>query len=217
MVDVHALARVLDIPKEDEATAVDDARGYFLYELIREHGLRRTLEIGFAYGKSGAYIMSATRSRHVAIDPWQASFDDRGLKNIEKLGLGAELVLHRDYSHAVLPALLKAGERFDFVFIDGDHKFDSIFVDFYYADLLLERGGFIVLDDTWMRSTSLVASFVASNRRDYRQHAAAAQNVAVFQKVGTDHRDWAHFREFYTTRTLMSFRYERWKLRRTRS
>ena len=111
-------------------------------------------------GPAGATSMdrtlAASASNQVAIDPFQAAFDDVGLQNIERLGLAANLEFYRDHSHAVLPRLLESRRRFDFAFIDGGHRFDEIFVDVYYADLLLARGGYLLLHDTWMRSTCLV-------------------------------------------------------------
>ena len=37
--------------------------------------------------------------------------------------------------------------QFHLIYIDGWHTFDYTLVDFFYADLLLETNGVIVLDD----------------------------------------------------------------------
>jgi len=142
------LESLLVLPAKQAVSAIRDAEARFLYRLVREQQLCRTLEVGFAYAKSGAYIMAASGSPHVAIDPFQSAFDDVGLQNIERLGLSSQLEFHRDYSHSVLPELLRAGRTFDLAFIDGGHRFDEIFVDVYYADLLLAQGGYLLLHDT---------------------------------------------------------------------
>ena len=36
---------------------------------------------------------------------------------------------------------------YDLVLVDGLHTFEQSMVDMYYADLLLRRGGFLLLDD----------------------------------------------------------------------
>lgn len=195
----------LDIPKENEITSVEDASGEFMYDLIRKNKIQHTLEIGFAYGKSAAYIMSASQSEHVAMDPFQDGFHNIGVQNIRKLGLEDRLTLHRDYSHVVLPQLLKEGKKFDFVFIDGDHKFDGIFIDFFYSDLLLNQGGYILFHDIWMRSTSLVESFIKNNRKDYGYIRTVGKNLSLFRKEGKDSREWMHFKEFYTLKSMMAF------------
>ena len=50
---------------------------------------------------------------------------------------GTFLDFRRDFSHNVLPQLAQEGRKFEFIFIDGDHKFDGILVDFYYAVVLV--------------------------------------------------------------------------------
>lgn len=200
------LSKLLEFPAKQAVSAVKDAEAAFLYRLVSEQKLERTLEIGFAYAKSGAHIMAASGSRHVAIDPFQAAFDDVGLKNIERLGLASNLEFYRDYSHAVLPRLLEKGRKFDFVFVDGGHRFDEIFVDFYFGDLLLDQGGYLLLHDTWMRSTRLVESFLERNRPDYLAVRTGLRNLTLFRKTGKDCRSWRHFREFYTLKSLLTYR-----------
>ncbi|MGF1559026.1 MAG: hypothetical protein ACFCUL_08055, partial [Flavobacteriaceae bacterium] len=53
--------------------------------------------------------------------------------------------------------------RIDFAFIDGGHKFDDIFIDFYYIDLLLNIEGYVLFHDSWMRSTQHVISWIKNN------------------------------------------------------
>jgi predicted O-methyltransferase YrrM len=200
------LEKILVFPAKQAVSAVKDAEARFMYQLVAEQKLRRTLEVGFAYAKSGAYIMAASASAHVAIDPFQAAFDDVGLQNIERLGLAGNLEFHREHSHAVLPELLKANRVFDFAFIDGGHRFDEIFVDVYYADLLLARGGYLLLHDTWMRSTCLVESYLRKNRSDYEAVRTGQRNLSLFRKNGEDGRSWRHFKEFYTLKSFVTHR-----------
>jgi hypothetical protein len=158
--------------------------------------------VGFAIGRSAAHILAATGKAHVAIDPFQRNYRDIGRHNMSALGLMDRLELLEEMSHAALPRLLDERRSFDFIFIDGCHRFDGIFVDFYYADLLLQQGGSIVFHDTWMRSTQLVVSFVRKNRCDYRVvEPPGLINMCVIQKVGSDARDGMHFAEFYTWRS----------------
>jgi len=200
----------LSIPPEDSASPIKSNEAEFIYHFLNEKNLSKTLECGFAYAKSASHIMAATRSRHVAIDPFQNKYQNLGKENIKALGLDHFLELHEDYSHHVLPKLVDSKEKFDFIFIDGDHKFDGIFVDFYYADLLLEKGGYILLHDTWMRSTQLVISFVRKNRRDYLYQKTPCRNLALFQKVSEDERNGMHYKEFFTLKATFSHRLISW-------
>lgn len=186
----------IKLPETIRASAVKFSEGEYLHELVRANGLRKTLETGFGLGVSAASIMTASRGRHVAIDPFQADYDNCGLQNLERLGLAASLEFYAEPSHSVLPRLLGLGRAFEFIFIDGDHKFDGQFVDFYFAASLIEEGGFIVLHDTWMRGTSYLVNYVRANRKDFEPVPQSLRNIAVFRKRGADRRGWMHFEGF---------------------
>jgi len=126
------------------------------------------------------------------------------LKNVENLNQADQLDFRKDYSHNVLPELLNESDRFEFVFIDGDHKLDGQMVDFYYADLLLEDSGYVLLHDTWMRSTRLLMAYIDSNRTNYKSIPTGLRNLALYQKLGADDRNGMHFKEFYTVRSILS-------------
>jgi len=46
----------LNVPKEDILTSITKQEAEFIYNFVKDKGLRRTLEVGFAYGYSTAYI-----------------------------------------------------------------------------------------------------------------------------------------------------------------
>jgi len=194
----------LVIPPEDQASPVKTVEAEYIYNFLREKGLKETLEVGLAYARSASHIIAATGSVHIVMDPFQEKYNNLGLRNIESLGFKDMLTFYNDYSHNVLPSLVKEKKQFDFIFIDGDHKFDGEFIDFYYADLLLRNEGYILMHDTWMRSTRLVSRFIKKNRKDYKYIKTHLRNFALFKKVGDDGRDGMHFREFYTVRSLLS-------------
>lgn len=186
----------LDIPDEDRLTSIREEEADVLAHLLKERGLRRTLEVGFAYGCSTAYIMDATGAPHVAIDPYQDAYGNRGLKNINALGLQGRFELRPQLSRVALPALAAEGRTFDFIFIDGGHKYDEVFLDWALCDPLLEQSGFVVFDDAWMDSVKHVAAFIRANRADYHEIDLGYWNLFAFQKLGTDTRNWDHFVEF---------------------
>lgn len=95
-------------------------------------------------------------------------------------------------SELILPRLAGDGLRRDFVFIDGSHLFDSVVVDFFYADRLLPVGGVIALHDTWMPSVRRAITFVSTNRA-YEQLPATNTNLAVLRKLAVDNREWDHY------------------------
>ncbi len=188
----------LEIPEHDRLTSIRKEEAEFIYEFLHDKKITQTLETGFAYGCSTAYIMSATQSPHVAVDPFQERYEHLGLKNIKKLGLDSHLQFIKLPSHIALPNLLQEGLKIDFGFIDGGHKFDDIFIDWFYIDLLLNQGGYVMFDDTWLHSTKTVAAFITRNREDYVAVSVPIDNIYLFQKTGEDRRDWSHFKDFET-------------------
>ena len=144
----------LHLPQEERHVSVSRAEGKFMHQWIREHQLHATLEVGLGYGTSAACIMSAHSGAHTCIDPFQQdTYQNAGLQNLEALGYRDRVLFHADFSHNVLPRLHAEKRKYDFIFIDGSHDFDSIFVDFYYANLLLSQNGYLLFHDAWMRST----------------------------------------------------------------
>src|SRR4030042_118801 len=201
---------LLIIPEWDKASAIKIKEAQFIYDFIKKNGILYTLETGLGFARSASHIIAATDNIHIAMDPFQEKFGNIGLKNIERLGMTDKFDFRADYSHNVLPVLLNEGKRFDFIFIDGDHKFDGMFIDFYYSDLLVKTGGYILFHDTWMRSTRLVERFIKTNRTDYKQDKTPLRNFVLFRKMREDSRDGMYFREFYTMNSWLLHSFIRW-------
>jgi len=200
----------LEIPKDDEGTSIKKYEAEFIYNFLHEKGIKNTLEIGFAYGCATAYIISATRNNHYVIDAFQEQiFSNAGLINMERLKLKEFLSFEHDFSHFALPKLVKKGIKVDFAFIDGGHKFDDIFCDFYFIDLLLNSNGYVLFHDAWMRSTQHVVSWIKNNKLNYKIIKVPIKNLILVQKKGEDKRNWYHFNGFYT---LKSF-YTHWRFK----
>jgi hypothetical protein len=55
--------------------------------------------------------------------------------------------IHKGYSQHELPKLVEAGKQYDFIYIDASHQSDDTFVDGYFANKMLKKGGLIIFDD----------------------------------------------------------------------
>jgi len=129
-----------------------------------------TLEIGMGWGISTLVILEAMLRQgrpfapHVVIDPFQrSSFDNAAINAVREMGLADFVTLYEEPSELVLPQLVRAGSRFDFVFVDGDHRFDATFVDFVYAGKLCNPGAILLFDDTWLESVNLTVQYALTN------------------------------------------------------
>ena len=212
-VDIMELLRRIRIPEAKRYISVRPVEGEFMHRWVKEHNLSRTLEIGLAHGASACSIMSAHHGTHTCMDPFQDQYGNLGLENLASLGYSDRLEFHPDFSYMVLPQLLAAKRNFDFAFIDGNHLYDAIFVDFFFVDYLLANQGYVLFHDAWMRGTQLVGSFIRRNRKDYRKMPCPIRNMIFFQKIGQDERSWQHFREFYTLKGFFSHRVISWMSR----
>src|SRR5579864_4702308 len=128
--------------------ALPPERGRFLLEVCRAQRPIDTLEVGLAWGMSTLHIFQALAENgvaaphHVLIDPFQSSaYHNAALRMLRELGLERGIEFYPEPSGLVLPRLVGEGRQFDFAFIDGDHRFDGVFVDLFYLDQLLKPGG----------------------------------------------------------------------------
>ena len=134
---------------------VNSRYGRFLFTLVKIFKPKAILEIGMANGISSAYMAKAqTRylkqpNAHIIIDPFQSTqWSNAGITLLKRLGLDSNVRTIEDYSLSAIPQLEKAGDRFDFAFIDGSHCLDYTLSDLVNADRVLKIGGLIIFDDS---------------------------------------------------------------------
>jgi predicted O-methyltransferase YrrM len=181
-------------------TRISIEQGAMIHKLICDHAIERSLEIGFAFGFSTIWILDALRSRdggrHIAVDPFEKiDWGGIGLYQVGRLSPKASFDWKEDFSIHALSDFIRHEERFDFIYIDGNHRFDDVVVDFYLSDQILKPGGLLVLDDMWMPSVQTAVSFVLRNR-NYKPVPQPVKNMIVLKKVSNDNRRWSHFKRF---------------------
>lgn len=149
-------------------TGLSRQGGKFLYDIIATHPeIKKTAEVGCAYGVSSLHICEALKSRagahHTIIDPFQKeNWHNAGIHALERAGL-RNFSLIEERSEFALPNLVQEQEgTYDFIFIDGWHTFDHVMVDSFYASRLLKTGGFMVLDDANVAPIAKVAKYFAN-------------------------------------------------------
>jgi predicted O-methyltransferase YrrM len=150
--------------------AISAAEGEALCEQVLREDASATLEIGLGYGVSTLYFCAGliengyAGSMHVAVDPFQSSrFANCGLRLLAEAGVAHLVEHHAEPSQLALPRFVLEGRSFDLAFVDGDHRFDGVFVDLYYAGRLVRPGGIVILDDYQLSAIERAASFFTSN------------------------------------------------------
>jgi predicted O-methyltransferase YrrM len=147
------------------SSEIDSREGDYLYRLISSDGaIRKTLEVGCAFGLSSLHICEALRNRpgasHVIIDPKQLDvWHGVGIAHLRRAGI-TYFDLICEPSELALPDLLRNhSESFDLIFVDGWHTFDHTMLDMFYANRLLRIGGYIVIDDCKWESVAAAVSY----------------------------------------------------------
>ena len=194
---VHHLFPVAASPAEAEAL-----RGW-----IAREGATRTIEIGLAYGFSALHICEgllenpSPAPRHVALDPAQATrFAGCGLQVLAEAGVAALVEHHAEVSEIALPRFLGEGRRFDLAFVDGNHRFDGVFLDLIFLGRLVRAGGIVVVDDYQLPAIRRAAAFCLTNLGWALEEVATAdarhQWAALRTATAPDTRRYDHYVDF---------------------
>jgi predicted O-methyltransferase YrrM len=151
-------------------TSITAREGEALREWVEREDAVVTLETGLGYGISALFICEGllgndrSHARHVAVDPYQTTgFADVGLQVIEEAGLGELVEFHREESQIALPRFVADGHRFDLAFIDGNHRFEGVFLDVIYAGRLVSGGGIVFIDDLQLPAVARATRFCVTN------------------------------------------------------
>jgi predicted O-methyltransferase YrrM len=150
--------------------AVSEVEGEALRNAVIDEGATRTIEIGLGCGLSALFIGEALVSggdvdaRHVALDPNQTtSFADCGLQLLNEAGLTEIVEFHAESSQTTLPRFLAEERTFDLAFVDGNHRFDGVFLDLVYLGQLVRPGGIVFIDDYQLPAVARAVSFCLTN------------------------------------------------------
>ncbi len=184
----------------DKTVRIQPRQGAAMHSLISAAGAKSSLEIGMAYGFSTMWILDALSrhpgASHVSIDPYQnKSWGGVGLEAARLLDCHAAFEWVEERSDFAVATFAKSNRRFDFIFIDGNHRFDDVICDFYLSDQVLAVQGIVVFDDLWMPSIQSAVRFIERNR-SYDRIQTPEPNMAAFRKRSDDERGWQHFVPF---------------------
>jgi predicted O-methyltransferase YrrM len=220
-VAIARLRRVLDrLVRDGTAVARSDGTAHCLFPVavgagegaairswvIREEAAR-TIEIGLGYGISALFTCEGLlangdpAARHVAIDPNQHTrFAGCGLQFLDEAGVAGLVEHHAEESQLALPRFVSEGRGFDLAFVDGNHRFDAVFLDLAYLGRLVRPGGIVFLDDYHLPGIARAASFFLANLGWALEEVSTAQDRhhwAVLRTNATpDTRPFDYFADF---------------------
>jgi predicted O-methyltransferase YrrM len=156
--------------------AIGPGEGRALAEWVRKERALATLETGLGFAVATLFICESLlangpEGRHVAADPYQLeprgadapAFAGVGLQILEEAGVRHLVEFHPVESQIALPRLLADGRRFDLAFLDGNHRFEGVFLDLVYSGRLVKEGGIVFVDDTQLAGVRRAVEFCVKN------------------------------------------------------
>ena len=183
--------------------AVSPAEGDSLRNWVCREGAVQTIEIGLGYGISALHICEGLllsgnpAARHVVLDPNQSwRFSDCGLQVLEDAGVRQFVEHHSELSEIALPQFLKEGRRFDLGFVDGNHRFDGVFLDLFYLGRLVRKGGILILDDYNLPGVRRAVSFFLNNLGWMVEDTIDDYAIVLRTAPHEDKRDFRQFVDF---------------------
>jgi predicted O-methyltransferase YrrM len=162
-----------------------------LRRLLLERRPARILEVGSFLGLSARWILEVTR-------PWGATLTAVD-PNVAHRGFARPLDAARRLNREFLPSRLEFVERrfgpeaaaedprlkrpFDFVFIDGDHRYEAVRSDFETASALLSPGGTITFHDAMSSDSVWRLLGEIGSQGVVRVHGARLAGPGTFRAV----------------------------------
>jgi predicted O-methyltransferase YrrM len=147
--------------------SIERAQGEALRDLAVAERAERTIEVGLALGLSALFLCQAVLprdGRHAAIDPFQReSWNGAGLRTLREASVEELVEVIEEESQLALPRLVAEGREFDFAFVDGDHRFEGVFLDLCFMTRLVRPCGLVVVDDMWMPAVRTAVAYVERN------------------------------------------------------
>lgn len=189
--------------------AVTPEEGESLRGWVAREKAARTIEIGLGYGIAALHACAGLLAgsaeepepRHVALDPNQRSrFGDVGLQLLDEARFSELVEFHPRASEYALPDFLEEDRSFDFAVVDGNHRFDGVFLDLWYLGRLLRPSSVVFLDDYQLPGVAKAASFFVSNLDWQLEEVSPSDDLHQWAVLRTsplpDRRSFEHFVPF---------------------
>ena len=187
--------------------AIDTDEGEALQRWVKKESPGSVIEIGLGYGFAALNCAKALFENRgedfyiFTIDPNQEwRFSNLGLQFLEEIG-AIDLVEHCDlHSEFILPQLQQKKSQYDFAIVDGNHRFEIVFLDLNYLSHLLKPGSVIFLDDYQLPAIRKAVAFFLSNLdwtlEEVSEESELHQWAVIRTRAVVPERDFKYFVDF---------------------
>ncbi len=131
------------------------------------------LEIGSWFGAGSTQVIANFSSELVCIDHWQGNENDDHKKIVASVDVFEKFVENTSKFKRVIKPIVGSSQnicpnlekgKYDFIFIDGDHRYDSTVQDIKSTIALLKPGGILAGHDCEGRITSEIEEIIHKNK-----------------------------------------------------
>lgn len=132
-----------------------------------DFNIKNVLEVGCYEGRATSFVCEKFLKDNVnyeVVDSFEGTLEESGMTGTAERLKEDDFIfnnfkhnisfypninfkINRGYSQYILPELEKAGNKYDFIYIDASHRADDTFIDAYYAHKMLNKNGLIIFDD----------------------------------------------------------------------
>lgn len=118
----------------------------------------------------------------------------------EEAGIARLVEFHAEPSEIALPRFLTEERQFDLAFVDGNHRFESVFLDLVYLGRLVRPGGIVFVDDYQLPAVERAVSFCLTNLGWKAEAVSPADDLHQWAVLRTsrspDARPFDHYVDF---------------------
>ena len=171
---------------KNESNKIFYIEGNYITNLIKNNNLFNCIEIGMGYGIYSYYILNVKNTKLISIDNKQKTkWNNAGINLLKEFKLLNKHKLYITNSYIILPKLLKKIKQYKFILIDGFNLFSYTIINFFYSNLLLHIGGYIIINDALHEGVSDCIKYIKQNFPFYEKIDSPI-TLAVFKKISDD-------------------------------
>jgi len=187
--------------------AIDPLEGRAIQRWLEAEHASSVIEIGLGYGFATLNALAALlrldneSATYFAIDPNQEKrFSNIGLNFLYEFFDSKRIEFSLKPSELILPQLVDRNMSFDFAIVDGNHRFDAVFIDLFYLEKLILPGCAIFLDDYQLPAIRKAIAFFCKNLEweieEVSEYSENHQWVVVRTRRKRLHRAFDFFIDF---------------------
>jgi len=141
----------------------------FIQEMKKiKKDFKKTLEVGVAAGDFSEQLIEELQPEiHYMVDPWMNEGDEKrsqwflktnaeeSYEFVKQRFIDKSVSINRAMSYDYLIECVKKQEKFDLIYVDGDHHAEAVYLDLMLSWECIEKGGILCGDDlNWKSKTT---------------------------------------------------------------